>query len=173
MHANRNASGAESRLMRLAEILEEEAGAYEEMLALASAERRHLVARDLDRLRETVAAKEALIARIDRIEGARREAVGVVTERLTGAARTLTISEILAHLHGPERDRIAALRTRILDEIARIQRINNTNAYLIGSSLELISDELSLLSAGEESGYDGRGDTEPRRDRMSLLDRRA
>ncbi len=164
---------AHEDLTRLAGILESEADAYEEMLALSSAERSQLVARDLAGLRETVARKEAVIARVDALEVERRAAVLTVAGRLTGPGRAMTVSEILAAVREPDRARLSSLRKRILDEIARIQRINETNAFLIGSSLELIEDELSIMTQGDEIAYDDRGDTSERRQRAPILDRRA
>jgi flagellar biosynthesis/type III secretory pathway chaperone len=168
-----NASPTEEHLARLAEILETEADVYQEMLEIATVERRHLVDRDLDGLRDAVARKEALIARVDALEMERREAVAVVTERLTGNGRPMTISEILAVVRAPERERLKGLRERILGEIARIQRLSETNAYLVGSSLEVIGEELALMTEGEEVGYDERADTAALRRRTQLLDRRA
>lgn len=167
------ARGTEEDLARLAQVLEAEADAYGEMIALSASERGHLVARDLEALRDGVARKEALIARIDALEAERRQAVADVTARLTGAARAMTVSEILAHVRGPERARLAALRERILAEIARLERVNETNAYLIGASLDLVGQELALLSGGDEVAYDDRGDVGARRARTPLLDRKA
>ena len=168
-----NGFATEECLARLAELLELEADVYQEMLEIAAAERRHLVERNLDGLRGTVARKEALIARVDALEMERREIVAVVTERLTGAGRPMTISEILAVVRAPERERLKGLRERILGEITRIQRLSETNAYLVGSSLEVIGEELALMTEGEEVAYDERADTGALRPRTQLLDRRA
>lgn len=165
--------GTEEHLARLAEILQAEADVYQEMLEIATSERRSLVDRDLDALRDTVARKESLIGRIDTLEMERRESVAIVTERLAGHGRLMTISEILAHVRAPERERLKSLRERILDEITRIQRISETNAYLVGSSLEMIGEELALITEGEEVAYDERADTGALRPRAQLLDRRA
>ena len=108
------------------------------------------VGHDIDRLRRAVAEQEELIRKIDALETERREAVTEIAERLTGSGRLMTIAEILGAAHGPERERLRTLRERILAEISRIQKINDTNAYLIGSSLELVEGELSILSRGEE-----------------------
>jgi flagellar biosynthesis/type III secretory pathway chaperone len=165
--------GTEEHLARLAEILEAEADVYQEMLEITTKERLHLVDRDLDALRDTAARKESLIGRIDALEAERREAVAVVTERLTGRGGALTISEILSLVRTPERERIKGLRGRILEEITRIQRISETNAYLVGSSLEVIGEELALMGVDDEAADDARENDAALRPRAQLIDRRA
>jgi hypothetical protein len=146
----------EEHLARLAELLETEADVYEETLEIAGVVRRRLVERDVESLRATITRKEALIARVDAIEGERREIVAAVTERLTGRGRPMTISEIVAAVRAPERERLEGLRERILAQIGRIQRLSETNAYLVGSSLEAIGAELALLTEGEGHGVTSR-----------------
>jgi flagellar biosynthesis/type III secretory pathway chaperone len=162
----------ESVLVRLAEILDAEAHLYEEMARLSSHERGCLIQHDIDRLRRTVAQQEDLIARIDALEIERRETVAIVTERL-GGPQTISLGEIVARAGDPERARLALLRDRILSEIARIQKINETNAYLIGSSLDLVEGELALLANDAAVEYDERGTPAETTPRTLVLDRRA
>ena len=163
----------EARLARLAEILEQEGRHYEMMAALSLSVRASLVHHDIEALRRTVAEQEELIARVDALERERAEMVVILTERFGGGGRPLTIGEILTMAREPERDRLRRLRERVLTEIHRIQKISETNAYLIESSLEVVAGELSLFAVRDEVAYDRSGGNVAGVEKNRILDRRA
>jgi FlgN protein len=163
----------ETRLTRLAEILEQEGRHYEMMAALSLSVRASLVHHDIESLRRTVAEQEELIARVDALERERAETVAILTERFGGSGRPMTIGEILAMAREPERDRLRRLRERVLSEIHRIQKISETNAYLIESSLEVVEGELSLFAGRDEVAYDRDGGNVAGVEKNRILDRKA
>jgi hypothetical protein len=163
----------EARLTRLAEILEQEGRHYEMMATLSLSVRASLVHHDIESLRRTVAEQEELIARVDALERERAETVAILTERFGGGGRPMTIGEILAMAREPERDRLRRLRERVLSEIHRIQKISETNAYLIESSLEVVEGELSLFAGRDELAYDRSGGNVAGVEKNRILDRRA
>ena len=163
----------EVRLTRLAEILEQEGRHYEMMAALSLSVRASLVHHDIEALRRSIAEQEELIARVDLLERERAETVAILTERFGGSGRPLTIGEILTMAREPERDRLRHLRERVLTEIHRIQKISETNAYLIESSLQVVAGELSLFAGRDELAYDRNGDNVAGVEKNRILDRRA
>jgi len=162
-----------SRMMRLTAILEEEAALYEQMAGVSLGVRESLVRFGVDSLRKTVGEQEDLIARIEGLERERAEVVAALTLGLGGGPRPMTIGEIVAVAREPEREKLRGLRERVLTEVHRIQKISQTNSYLIGNSLEVVEGELALFADRDEVAYGRAGENISGDAKTRILDRRA
>jgi len=169
----RDDAATASRLSRLAAVLEEEATLYEQMAGVSLALREALVRSGVESLRKQVSDQEDLIARIDLLERERGELVAALTAALGGGPRLMTIGEIVAVAREPERDRLRGLRERVLAEVHRIQKISETNSYLIGNSLEVVEGELALFADRDDVAYDRAGENVSGDAKTRILDRRA
>lgn len=169
----RDEAATTSRLSRLAALLEEEATLYEQMAGVSLSLRESLIHSGVESLRKKVSDQEDLIARIDLLERERADLVIALSAALGGGPRPMTIGEIVAVAREPERERLRGLRERVLAEVHRIQKISQTNSYLIGNSLEVVEGELALFADRDEVAYDRAGENVSGDARTRILDRRA
>lgn len=171
--ATQDEACATSRLLRLAAILDEQGSLYEQMASVSLSVRESLVRFGIDSLRDKVREQEAIIERIDVLERERAGVVDTLTLQLGGGPRPMTVGEIVAVASAPEREQLRGVRERVLTEIHRMQKISQTNAYLIANSLEVVEGELALFADRDEVAYDRDGENVSGDAKTRILDRRA
>ncbi|MFN0150904.1 MAG: flagellar protein FlgN [bacterium] len=171
--ASTDESCATARLLRLAAILDEQGTLYEEMAGVSLSVRESLVRFGIDSLRDKVRKQESIIERIDLLERERAAVVDALTQQLGGGPHPMSVGEIVAAASDPECEKLRGVRERVLAEVHRMQRISQTNAYLISNSLELVEAELALFADRDEVAYDRDGENVAGDAKTRILDRRA
>ena len=129
----------------LAEILRDEASLYDELLVVLTEEEAALVRGDGGVIAESLGRKDAIVARLRRLEHARQATVA----RLTGRADTP-----LRHLPGATTGELAAARARLAAVLRQVQRANARLDALLTRALSRLRQTLDVLrDAGGDRQY--------------------
>lgn len=125
---------------------------YGRLIAVAEAKREALLSADTDGLVPLVREMEGLTLQVEWLEDERLAAVS----RLTGGSED-TLSALLPHFTGEERDRLEALRDELRAALAHLRRLNDINNALLRQALAFSEQWVRLIRAAAPSTYAATG----------------
>ncbi|MFQ5736256.1 MAG: flagellar protein FlgN [Thermodesulfobacteriota bacterium] len=133
-------------IAHITDHLSQEASAYKEFISVLQRETECLVGRDYKGLYETVAGKEALIARVRKL-GERRQALLADCARSLGmeGADEDVVSAIVERATGPQKEEFLKLQNIIGSLIDTIHEVNRVNSLVIKGSLEHLNKTLGFF----------------------------
>ncbi len=134
----------------LLEVLAEELRVCTRLIEAMGRMQRALIAGDLDAMHASVMEQQGLVARVERLETTRAQAVGGGGGE--GASR---LSQLMPLFEGRERERAERLRERLREAALRMHELNRQNEALASGQLNVIERWSSILSAREGAGTYG------------------
>lgn len=144
---------------KLIEILEHEAGIYEDILRLSKNKTQFIVDGKVPELESMVKTEQALIVQMRELEEAREKAVEAISEELSAGPETLTVSQIIGAAEGERADRLKACQEAMKKKLEELRGTNELNSRLLQNSLEYIDFSINLIAAADAVGnnYGDRG----------------
>ncbi len=134
------------KLSELLLILETETQCYQTMKVVLTDEAQSIGLTGRRRFERIQQEKEALVAKLKRLEGRRRRLV----DRLAPADRRpetpLTVSQLARRIDPPGRQQLLDQANRLRQLIGEVQTSNRRNQRLIGHQLDLVNGSLRLLT---------------------------
>lgn len=161
------------QLTRLEKILREQLGLSERLKSILTDKRGLLVSSRLDLLAPVLQSEEATVLELEQRESVRIALIAHITAT-TGIDREMRLSELIEHLHIPERHPLRSLAGKLSKAVAELREINGVNATLTQNLVDYTSMVLRLMAyTSDKTSYDADGGTRNEGVRRSLLDRRA
>lgn len=131
---------------RLIEILKMESLLYEKLLKLSHHEQNLLITGNVAELENKVKEKEELIYKVKEIDRERQEVMEEISLKLNVNVKELNVSKLQKMVSEPLTSQLKSAQERILNLIAQLSEVNETNTELIRNSLEYIDFTLNLLT---------------------------
>lgn len=134
---------------------------HQELLALAHRKQDVLIRGDMEALSEITKQENALVPRIQKLEGERIEFGRLLAERIGVEPEQLTANRVV-ELAGDaeERHRMSDLTDRLRIVIGELQALNDRNKQLIEQSLQFVRTSIEVLSESPQvPTYGGSGET--------------
>ncbi len=124
------------------------------LLKVSDQERQAAIDSKLQLLEQLGREKGILIERLGALESERQRISGKVASGV-GLPATANLAEIAARVNDPEAADLKAVRARIVDLAARLQKSNATNLQFMRKSLDLVRDSIRQLRRSMGSGTYG------------------
>ena len=136
----------------LLDILEKETDCYRKMQTVLADEEQSIGLTGRDRFDRVQQEKEALVARIGKLEIRRRQIVEHLTHAFPEHAGPVTVTRLAGELDPPDNRTLLDLARRLRSLIEDVQAKNSRNQQLIDQYLRLVKGSLRLLSNLMDSG---------------------
>ena len=136
----------------LLDILEKETDCYRKMQTVLVDEEQSLGLTGRGRFDRVQQEKEALVARIGKLEIQRRQMVAHLAQALPELGKPVTVSRLAGELDPPDNRKLLDLARRLRALIEGVQAQNSRNQQLIDQYLRLVKGSLGLLSNLMDSG---------------------
>ena len=140
---------ADSLAERLAEILEKEARLYQDAAAIAPKKTDVIVQGKIEELDSLVAAEQAIIIKIGKLESEREEAIGALSAELGRDLSNARLSEINAQLGENSFKRLDACQRTLVETLGALKDTNDVNAQLIQNALDYVNFSVNLIASGQ------------------------
>jgi hypothetical protein len=128
-------------------ILLEEIAAYERLLALQQAEKRLLVARQLEAFLGNLHAKEQALHTITNVETQRKAMVNRLVLLLNLPDTSVTLQQLSVRLPEPYANTMGQCRQRLQRLLHEVQRSSGENARLVRDALALVEEALAFFAS--------------------------
>lgn len=125
----------------LIEILDKEANAYNDYLALAVRKKEALLANDVDSLEAITLEEKGITAKVLALEAARTEYL-----REEGFQSGITMQELVKSLKEPDKDSISNSAGNLKDILERCRKFNTDNMALLRQSSNYINHMIKVFS---------------------------
>lgn len=151
------APAAESQIEMMLTFLEAEGRLYGDLCSLARRKQEILIAGEMEELERLVAAEQAALAEVSRLEEERYALQCQLAAAWGLQPAELTVSR-LAELAGPQHGpRLGEAQRRLVALIDDLSTLTLCNAELIEQSLAYLRYTMDLLGGGRAAIYDRRG----------------
>lgn len=137
-------TAVEALLDELCSILHEELEQQENLLAVSTAQRAAIVARDAVEVELRAAAMQVIVRDVMQSEARRLAVVADLAADLQLSPRA-TLSHLAAALPEPWRGRLTFLQGRLREVMEHTRQINRENAFLLRRSLRMVDQCLRFL----------------------------
>ena len=136
----------------LLDVLKKEADCYRKMQRVLADEENAIGLTGRGRFERVQQEKEALVVRIGKLEGFRRQLVDQLTPSWMDSEKPITVSNLAGMLDPPDNQKLldSAKSLRVL--IGDVQAQNRRNQQLIDQYLSLVKGSLRLLTNLMDSG---------------------
>ena len=135
-----------SKMDELLDILEKETDCYRRMQTVLADEERAIGLTGRDRFERVQLEKEALVARIGKLEGLRRRLVDQLAPCGMDSERPITVSELAGMLGPSDNQKLLDSSKHLRLLIRDVQARNRRNQLLIDQYLNLVKGSLRLLT---------------------------
>lgn len=145
----------------LMDILEREAGIYEDLLKLSRDKTDIIVKGKVTELDNITKLEQTLILNMAKLEALREKIVNDLSAEIYVNPSEITVSELLKHLDDSQAQRLEAYKTNLLNTISEIKDINEVNSKLINNSIDYINFSVNILSStpAGDNNYGNTGHT--------------
>lgn len=132
---------------RLVSVLDEEARCYDRIRNEQQAEQQNIVSHNYAALDENVLQIERLCWHLENLEREREKAVRDLSMNMgwTSFPEELTVSSIAERVGTPEATVLREVSDRLASLLDQVGSANQENAYLLGRSLQSVSEILGAL----------------------------
>ncbi len=138
-----------SLMENLIDVLEKEAGEYEELLALALRKTPIIVSENLVELAKITDDEQIIVSRINHLDNQRIEAINDIANVLNKDVTKLKIVDLIKMLatRPEEQMKLAAAHDKLQENVKNVKRVNGQNRELIQSALELVQFNMNVLQS--------------------------
>lgn len=133
----------------LIETLDKENEEYKLLIELSREKTPILIKGDLDGLNVITEKEQVVVARIQKLEKIRMQAMKDIADVTNHSAEDLKLQDLIKMMANrpKERDSLARLHDELRTTLRNIQLINDQNRDLIKSSLEMVEFEMNMLQS--------------------------
>ncbi len=147
----------ERSLKDLSSILEGEIALYEKWLALSSRKKEAVMNNDVDSLTQIIAEERMLLAETERLEAKRLKEISKIACEI-GISGDIRISDLKKYFPEKEFSLVEEKALRLKNMLAKLRELNETNRYLVESTLKYISYMIdALMNSVSRATYGKRG----------------
>ncbi len=138
-----------SLMENLIDVLEKEAGEYEELLALALRKTPIIVSENLVELAKITDDEQIIVSKINHLDNQRIEAINDIANVLNKDVTKLKIVDLIKMLatRPEEQMKLAAAHDKLQENVKNVKRVNGQNRELIQSALELVQFNMNVLQS--------------------------
>lgn len=148
------------KLNELMDVLEREAGIYDELLKISQNKTDLIVKNKVSDLDNITKLEQTLVLNMSKLEELRENIINDLTAELGVNQSEMTISELLKYIDKSQVQKLEAYKTNLLSKINEIKEINDLNSKLIKNSIDYINFSINVLSsAPADNNYDNTGIT--------------
>ncbi len=148
---------AERSLKDLSSILEGEIALYERWLALSSRKKEAVMNNDIDSLTRIIAEERMLLAETERLEAKRLREISRIANEI-GISGDIRISDLRRYFPKEEFSPVEEKASRLKSVLVKLKELNETNRYLVESTLKYISYMIdALMNSVSRATYGRRG----------------
>lgn len=140
-----------SLMENLIEVLDQESGEYEGLLAMSRKKTRIIAGADLDELQKITDEEQELVDRLNRLEKRRVEVTKDIANVLNRDVEKMKLSSLIEMLSGRPREQamLAAAHGRLQNAVQSLKQVNEQNRELLEEGLEMVAFEMNLLQAAK------------------------
>jgi hypothetical protein len=138
---------SERYIRALEAILLDEITAYETLLAIQQAEKRLLVAHEIEAFVDNLQAKEQTLRAIADLEDRRQTLVKQLAPLLHLPDTAISLQQLSTRMPEPHARTMRQYRSRLQRLLRDVQRSSGENAWLVRDSLVLIEEALGFLGS--------------------------
>ncbi|MDX2454181.1 flagellar protein FlgN [Desulfosarcina sp.] len=135
-----------AKIMKLLDILDEEAACYRDMKSVLSDEEASISLARKERFDRVQLEKESLLVKIQQYEKMRVSLVDQLADAYQVDEPIVTVSKLARYLSAPYYEKLLFRANRLRSRIVEVQLKNKHNQQLIRQYLELIKGALKLLN---------------------------
>ncbi len=134
-------------LNRLVSVLDEEARCYDRIRHEQQAEQQNIISHNYSALDENVLQIERLCWHLENLEREREKAVRDLSMNMgwTSFPQELTVTDIAERVSPPQATKLREVSDRLSALLDQVGSANQENAYLLGRSLQSVSEILGSL----------------------------
>ncbi|MCD6364129.1 MAG: flagellar protein FlgN [Synergistetes bacterium] len=131
-------------LGRLSSILEEEISLYEKWCELSSRKKEAVINNDIDSLTRVITEERMLLVEAERLEAKRLKEISRIANEL-GVSENMKISDLKRYLSKEKFSVVEERASQLRNVLAKLRELNETNRYLVESTLKYISYMIDAL----------------------------
>lgn len=135
----------------LIDVLGQENGEYERLLALARRKTQVIASANLEDLQKITDDEQEMVGRISHLEKIRVEVTADIANVLNRDVEQLKLANLVDMMSGrpAEQEKLAAVHDSLKVTVRELQRINEQNKKLLEDALEMVQFEMNLLQAAK------------------------
>ncbi|MCR4842573.1 MAG: flagellar protein FlgN [Eubacterium sp.] len=143
-------------------VLEDEIKAYEKLVKTSEEKTGYIVKADIEHLEECTDREQEITGRIKNLDNFRIAKTKEMANVINRDPEEMTLTNLIAYLKNQpdEQRRLEGVRSRLVDVLTRMKRVNDQNGILIKQAMEMVEFDLtlfrSLRQAPETANYDKR-----------------
>lgn len=140
-----------SLIEELIQVLEDETGCYEALVAMADNKKDVIISGDVPSLQDMVKHEQDLAGRILRSEKKRQELISDIALVTNQDERTLTVMRLVELLKGQEfiADKLQQAAMNLMDVVEEMKAANDLNQKLIEQSLEFVDFTMNAIQSAK------------------------
>ncbi len=131
----------------LMDILDREAGIYEDVLELSKNKTDIIIKGKVSELDNITKLEQSLIMEMGKLEDLREKTISDLSTDIKSNASEITVTELLKHLDDSQVERLEAYKANLLGIIKEIKNVNDLNSKLIQNSIDYINFSINILSS--------------------------
>ena len=138
-----------SLMENLIEVLDKESLEYENLLGLSEAKTPVIVSGDLEKLAQITDEEQLVVSRINHLDQKRQEVFKDIANVINKDVKTLKITDLIHMLESSpeEQQNLAKAYDKLHRVVSNVATINQRNAELIKSMLEMVEFDMNMLQA--------------------------
>ncbi|WP_010681198.1 flagellar protein FlgN [Acetivibrio cellulolyticus] len=135
------------KINELMDILDYEAGIYEDLLKISQNKTDVIIKGKVNELDNITKLEQSLILNMGKLEASREKLVNDLSAEVNVNPSKITITELLKHLDANQARRLESYKTNLLNTIKEIKENNELNSKLIKNSIEYINFSINIISS--------------------------
>ena len=137
-----------SLMENIIRILNEENEEYTTLAALSTEKTPIIIRGDLDALNEITGKEQEVVARIQKLEKDRIQAMEDIANVTNRKQEELKLADLITMMKGrPEQKSLEEIHDKLKTTMANMTRVNEQNRELLKNSLEMVQFEMNLLQS--------------------------
>lgn len=159
---------------KLIEVLQKTLKLHQSLYEIAVEKTEVIKSANIESLQNIIQNEQKHIAAIQMFENQRQELVARFKKDLAIEMDGFTISALLTHLNGPEKEQIQELQANLIQQVDELKNVNTLNQQLLMHSLQFVHLNLNFFDPEPESpNYTKSADEELVETTRSLFDSQA